>query len=173
MKAIRFFLLILLVVSCNAPRSFIDYDEQVNFSVITSYNVYPELQTGLSELDQERLIRSLEAGFKEEGLTPSPQPDILVNVYSEEFLEQSGNSLGIGVGGTGRNVGVGISGGIPLGGPETWLSLTFDIIDAEKDELIWQSVVQSKFDKNASPEERQIIFDRMVAKALEDFPPKS
>lgn len=171
MKIIRILIPILLLVACNAPRSFIDYDEQADFSAITSYNIFPELQSGLSELDEERLLRSLEAGFKNEGLVQSPNPDILVNVYSEEFMEQSRNSLGIGVGGTGSNVGVGISGGIPLGGPETWLSLTFDIIDAEQDELIWQAVVQSKFDRNASPEERQVAFDRMVAKALEDFPP--
>lgn len=171
MKAYRFLILIFLVSACNAPRSYIDYDEQVNFSAISSYSLFPELRSGLSELDQERLIRSLEAGFREEGLSRTSEPDILVNVYSEEFLEQSGNSLGIGVGGTGRNVGVGISGGIPLGGPNTWLSLTFDIIDAEKDELIWQAVVQSKFDKDASPEKRQAAFDRMVAKALQDFPP--
>lgn len=172
MKVLRILLLFFLIAGCNAPQSYIDYDEQVSFSAIKSYNFLPELQSGLSELDQERLIRSLEAGFRAEGLTLAPEPDILVNVYSKEFQQQSGNSLGIGVGGTGRNVGVGISGGIPLGGPDTFLSLTFDLIDAEKNELIWQAVVENKFDKNASPEERQLAFDRMVAKAMEDFPPK-
>lgn len=172
MKAFRILLLSLLVFGCNAPQSYIDYDEQANFSAIRSYNIIPDLQSGLSELDQERLLRSLEAGFREEGLPLAPEPDIFVNVYSEEFQQQSGNTLGIGVGGTGRNVGVGISGGIPLGSPDTYLSLTFDIIDASSNELIWQAVVQGKFDKNASPEERQLAFDRMVAKALEDFPPK-
>jgi len=172
MKAFRVLLLFLFLSGCTSPQSYIDYDEQVNFSAIRSYNIIPELKSGLSELDQERLIRSLEAGFREEGLALDSNPDILVNVYSEEFQQQSGNSLGIGIGGTGRNVGVGISGGIPLGGPETFLSLTFDIIDAEQNELIWQAVVESRFDKNASPEKRQVAFDRMVAKALEDFPPK-
>ena len=172
MKAFRVLLLFLFLSGCTSPQSYIDYDEQVNFSAIRSYNIIPELKSGLSELDQERLIRSLEAGFREEGLALDSNPDILVNVYSEEFQQQSGNSLGIGVGGTGRNVGVGISGGIPLGGAETYLSLTFDIIDAEQNELIWQAVVESRFDKNASPEKRQVAFDRMVAKALEDFPPK-
>ena len=172
MKAFKLFVLLLVFSACNAPRSFIDYDEQTDFSVISSYNILPGMQSGLSELDEERLLRSLEAGLREEGLNVAKEPDIFVNVNSEEFQEQSRNSLGIGVGGTGRNVGVGISGGIPLGGPETYLSLTFDIIDAAQDELIWQAVIQSKFDRNASPEERQLAFDRMVAKALEDFPPK-
>ena len=172
MKAFRVLLLFLFLSGCTSPQSYIDYDEQVNFSAIRSYNIIPELKSGLSELDQERLLRSLEAGFKEEGLAVDSNPDILVNVYSEEFQQRSGNSLGIGIGGTGRNVGVGISGGSPLGGPETFLSLTFDIIDAEQNELIWQAVVESRFDKNASPEKRQVAFDRMVAKALEDFPPK-
>lgn len=173
MKPVRYLVLICLFgVSCNAPKAYIDYDEQADFAHFRSFGLLPEFQSGLSELDEERLIRSLEAGFREEGFTQAAEPDLLVTVYSEEYQEESRNTLGIGVGGTGRNVGVGISGGIPLGGPDTYLSLTFDVIDATTNQLVWQAVVQSRFDRNAAPEERQLVFDKMVAKALEKYPPK-
>jgi hypothetical protein len=67
---------------------------------------------------------------------------------------------------------VGVSGGIPLGGPETYLRLTFDLIDAKRDELVWQAVVDAKFDLDASPERRQELFSAIVTQALKEYPPE-
>lgn len=172
MKIFKIFVLLLLLTACNAPKVYYDYDEQVNFNHFQTYSIYPDLRTGLSQLDEERLLNSLKAALSKKGISETADPDFLVNIYSEEYREPSRNSIGVGVGGTGGNVGVGISGGIPLGGPETYLSLTFDIIDAQKDELIWQAVVESRFNKKASPEKRKAVFDKMVTKALEGYPPK-
>lgn len=123
-------------------------------------------------MDEKRLLTSMESGLREEGLSPSQYPDIYVNLYVEEYEEASGTSLGVGIGGGGGNVGVGMSGGIPIGGPDTYLRITFDFIDVEDDSLIWQAEVDSKFDRNARPEERQERFDRIVKKALAGYPPK-
>lgn len=172
MRTLKFIFLFLLIVSCSGPRAVYDYDQKANFNSYRTYSIYPELRTGLSQLDERRLISSLQNALLEEDLSEGTDPDILVNVYSEEFREPSRNSLGVGVGGSGRNVGVGVSGGIPIGGPETYLRLTFDFIDADTDALVWQSVVESPFDLNASPEQRQASFDRIVAKALKGYPPK-
>ena len=79
---------------------------------------------------------------------------------------------GLGLGGGGGNVGVGVSGGIPIGKMDTYMELTFDFVDIEKDALVWQAVVESSFDVKADPEKRQKIFDRIVEKALEGYPPK-
>ncbi len=171
MKFFKLFLCLLILSSCNAPRAFYDYDEQVNFRSYSTYAIYPDLRTGLSQLDEERLVKSLGNFLPQAGLPPSNDPDIYVNVYTEQYRERSRNSLGVGVGGGRGNVGVGVSGGIPIGGPETWLRLTFDFIDVADDSLIWQAVVESKFDLDASPEERQDRIDRMVKKALKGYPP--
>ena len=172
MKTLKILFIFLILTSCNSPRAVYDYDQQANFSSYRTYSIYPELRTGLSQLDERRLISSLQNALLEENLSEGTNPDILINVYSEEFREPSRNSLGVGVGGTGRNVGVGVSGGIPIGGPETYLRLTFDFIDADTDALVWQSVVESPFDLNASPEQRQTRFDRIVEKVLKGYPPK-
>lgn len=172
MKLLRIFILCLIFSSCSSTKAVYDYDEQANFSTYNSYAVYPDIRTGLSQLDEKRLLNSVERVMRERNFSTSADPELFLNVYTEQYQEQSRNSLGVGVGGTGGNVGVGVSGGIPLGGPETFLRLTFDLIDVSTDALVWQAVVDSKFDFNASPEERQRRFDKVVREALKGYPPK-
>ncbi|SDL47930.1 protein of unknown function [Salinimicrobium catena] len=172
MKFIPFLLFFLILTSCNAPQAVYDYDQQINFSQYQTFDIYPDLRTGLSQLDEERLIKSARHQLQNKSLSHSTNPDLYLNIYSEEYRQQSDSRLGIGVGGGSRNVGVGVSGGIPLGGPETYLRLTFDLIDAKTDALVWQAVVESSFDLNASPTERQKRFDQIVQKALAGYPPK-
>lgn len=172
MKFPRIFILSLFLVSCSSTNAVYDYDQEVNFSNYNSFAIYPEIRTGLSELDEKRLLNSVEKEMRERNFSTSPSPQLYLNIYTEQYQEQSRNSLGIGVGGTGRNVGVGVSGGIPIGGPETFLRLTFDLIDVSNDALVWQAVVDSKFDFNSSPEDRQKRFDSIVQEALKGYPPK-
>ena len=172
MKIFKYLFLLIFIASCNAPQAVYDYDEQANFSTYRSYGIYPDLRTGLSQLDERRLIESIDRAMRSKQLSASEDPDLLLNIYSEEFRKESDSRLGIGVGGTGRNVGVGVSGGIPIGGTETYLRLTFDLIDANTNALVWQAVVESMFDLDASPEMRQQKFDAIVEKALKGYPPK-
>ena len=172
MRLFKILGLFLLIAACSGPRAAYDYDEQANFSAFSTFAIYPEIQTGLSQLDEKRLLSSVENVIREKKLNASQNPDLYLNIYTEEYREQNRSSLGVGVGGTGRNVGVGVSGGIPLGGPETYLRLTFDLIDVKNDALVWQAVVDSKFDFDAKPEARQKRFDRIVREALEGYPPK-
>lgn len=170
MKFLKSILLVLLISSCSSPKAVYDYDNTVPFKEISTYRIYPDLVTNLNQLDDQRIISILSEKLAEKGFSLSENPDIYVNFYASEFQTPSRNTLGVGVGGGGGNVGVGVSGGIPLGGPETYLRLTFDFIDARKDSLIWQAVVESKYDREASPEKREKRLRAMVEKALEGYP---
>lgn len=172
MKLLKILSVFLILGSCTAPQAVYDYDQQVNFYRYTTYSIYPELRTGLNQLDEGRLIESVEKVMRLKNLSEADKPELYLNIYSEEYLEQSDSRLGIGLGGGNRNVGVGVSGGIPLGGPETYLRLTFDLIDAGKDALVWQAVVESSFDLDADPVDRQRRFDEIVEKAFKGYPPK-
>ncbi|MGY5851652.1 DUF4136 domain-containing protein [Salegentibacter sp. F14] len=165
-------LLVFFFISCNTPQAVYDYDQEINFSKYSTYAIFPDFQSGLSQLDEKRLLASLENHLKKKGFSTSSKPGIYVNVYTDEFHQQNQNSLGVGIGGGGRNVGVGVSGGIPLGGPETYLRITFDFIDVNDDSLVWQAVVESKFNPDASPEQRRTQFEKIVQKALDGYPPK-
>lgn len=172
MKIFKYFLVLAVLSACNAPRAVYDYDQSVQFETLDSYNIFPNLSPGMNQLDEQRLLGILQTELAEEGISLSEDPDIFVNFYASEYETASGNNLGIGVGGGGGNVGVGVSGGIPLGGPDTYLRITFDFIDAGTDSLIWQAVVDSKFDRNATPQEREERLKIIVEKALEGYPPK-
>ncbi|WP_029035449.1 DUF4136 domain-containing protein [Salinimicrobium terrae] len=173
MKLLKISLFCLMIFSCGGPQAVYDYDEQADFNTYSSIAIYPEIQTGLSELDERRLISSVENSLETHDLIAPNSPDLYLNVYTEQYQEPSRTNVGVGIGGTGRNVGVGVSGGIPLGGPETFLRLTFDLVDVRTDELVWQAVVDSKFDFNAAPRERQQRFNKIVEEALEGYPPKT
>ncbi|MCF4102244.1 DUF4136 domain-containing protein [Gillisia sp. M10.2A] len=173
MKFLRTGLLLLLIASCNAPKATYDYDQNYNFTELTTYQFYPDLITRLSQLDEQRLLRILESELNLKGFHSAQNPNVYVNFYAEEYETASRNNLGIGVGGGGGNVGVGVSGGIPIGGPETYLRITFDFIDASNDSLVWQAIVDSQFNKNASPRERELQLKSIVQKALKGYPPKN
>ncbi|HSP83428.1 MAG TPA: DUF4136 domain-containing protein [Gillisia sp.] len=172
MKLLKYIILLSLIVSCNAPQAVYDYDEKVKFSTLNTYQIFPDLVTNLNQLDDQRIISILNEKLSQKGFSISETPQILVNFYASSYETPSRNTLGIGVGGTGRNVGVGVSGGIPLGGAETYLRLTIDFIDAEKDVLIWQAEVEGQLNNNTTPQKREESLRLMIDKALEGYPPK-
>ncbi len=172
MKFYKYIILAIFISSCGGPRAVYDYDETAGFSNISTYQIFPDLETGMNQLDEQRLITILAEQLAQKGFITSQDPQIYVNFYSTDYQTPTRNSLGIGVGGTGRNVGVGVSGGIPLGGPENYRRLTFDFIDVQKDALIWQAVVEGKFDNDTSPEKRYELLRIMVEVALKGYPPK-
>lgn len=172
MRLLKYLFIFAVISSCSSPQAVYDYDENRQFANINSYQIYPDLITGVNQLDEKRIITILNEELAGKGFTSSEDPQIYVNFYADEYETQSRNSVGVGVGGTGRNMGVGVSGGIPLGGQNTFLQLTFDFIDVEEDALLWQAVVDYKFDRNASPEKRGKQLRAMVEKALDGYPPK-
>lgn len=173
MKILRYTILLLFITACNAPQAVYDYDQEVNFDQYSSYQLFPDFRTGLSQLDESRLIESLSSALQQKGFsTTETEPNIYVNVYTEQFQQDNRSRVGVGFGGGGGNVGVGVSGGIPVGQMDTYLRLTFDFIDVEKDMLVWQAVVESPFKFDADPKSKQEQIERIVAKALEGYPPK-
>ena len=50
-----------LLVSCNAVRVNYDYEKDTDYSSYTTYNYYPEMKTGLSQLDTKRLLDAIDS----------------------------------------------------------------------------------------------------------------
>ena len=142
------------------------------YSQFQTYKIYPDLVSKMNQLDEQRMLSILDTEMSNKGFTISEQPNIYVNFYSSEFQSDSRNTIGVGVGGGGGNMGVGVSGGIPIGGPQTNMRLTIDFINVENDALVWQAVVDSQFNYNASPEQREAQLRKMVQEALNGYPPK-
>lgn len=173
MKSMGYIFVVLLFVSCKAVKVHTDYQKDTDFSNYTTYNYYDNLETGLSELDEKRLISALDVQLQQKGLLLSEEPDFLINIVGGSYTAPKNNSVGVGLGGSGRSLGGGVSVGIPIGKAKVQRELVFDFVDVQKDELFWQATSNSSFNENRKPEEREEKLQEVVLEVLRQYPPKN
>jgi len=172
MKYISLLITLLVVTSCATIHVDYDYEKTTDFTTYKTYNYFTDIKSGLSELDYKRLLKALDTALQSRGYALSENPDFLIDIQSSEFQQASGNNVGVGVGGSGQNVGGGISIGIPMGQSTLGREIKFDFVDETNDGLFWQAVSESNYKPNASPEKREAQFIAIVNKVLEGFPPE-
>ncbi|MBT8320270.1 MAG: DUF4136 domain-containing protein [Eudoraea sp.] len=171
MKKIVFPIVLILLASCGAVRVNYDYSQGTDFAIYSSYNYYPDMDTGLSQLDTRRLLKAVDSVMQIQGLSISQEPDFYINIHSTLYRDAPSSSVGVGMGGTGGNVGGGISVGVPLGGSGISREIVFDFVDAEQDALFWQAVSNSNYRENASPSTRERVLREVVDKVFAKYPP--
>lgn len=172
MKKIFFLLVLFFSISCTSVRVNYDYDKKTDFSSYTTYNYYPEMETGLSGLDTKRILVLVDSTMQVKGIKLSEEPDFYINIQSNSFRATQNNNVGVGIGGGGGNVGGGISIGLPLGQPNLEREIRFDFVDTQKDVLFWEASSSSGFKENVSPEIREQKLRQIVNKVFEKYPPK-
>lgn len=163
---------LLLFVSCGALSVRYDYDKSTNFSNYNSYNYYPDMDTGMNDFDAKRLLQVLDAKMREKGMLLSEEPDFYINIKSTVFQAPQNSAVGVGLGGTGRNVGGGVSVGIPVSGSKMQREIQFDFVDNQKDALFWQAISVANFREKGTPADKELELKELVAKVLAKYPPK-
>ena len=172
MKNLYYFLLIVVVSSCAPIHVNYDYDKMTNFDSYKTYNYYTPLNTGLSDLDTNRLLDALDTTMKNRGFILCDTPDFVINIQSKEYQESQKSNVGVGVGGGGGNIGGGISFGIPVGQANVNRQIIFDFVDDSKSGLFWQAVSESSYNPKAKPEQRDAQLKAIVEKVLSKYPPQ-
>ncbi len=172
MKYMTFFMFLFLI-SCGMTNVIHDYDEQQDFLEYKTYNFFPEMQSGLNELDTKRLLKVADSLLLAKGLVKSNSPDLYVNFNTKTRKEASNTNVGVGLGGGGGGLNIGLGGGIPIGGPVTFMEVTMDFVDAQKDELVWQAVAEKRFYPKQAPSARAVFFEKVLGKSLTKYPPKN
>ena len=162
----------ILFLSCATITVDYDYDRQSDFVKYKTYNYYQDIETGLSELDTKRLLGKLDEQLLIKGFKKSDAPDFFINISSTEYQNNQRNTVGVGLGGGGRNIGGGVSVGIPIGQTKLTREIIFDFRDENGNGLFWQAICSSRFNPNAMPDRRAEDFELMVRKVLEGYPPK-
>ena len=61
MRNIWILLVVLCAISCSTVRVNYDFDKSVDFTNYSTYNYYPEMETGLSDLDSKRLFNAIDS----------------------------------------------------------------------------------------------------------------
>ncbi len=172
MKFLAILIFTIVLASCGATVA-VDYDQQTDFSKYNSYNYFPTIDSGLSELDDTRIIQITDSLLQQRGFVKSEVPQLYINFFAREQISNSRNTIGIGIGSGGGNVGVGVSGGIPIGGRVVNQQLTMDFIDVEKDDLVWQAVAEGEMKERATPQQKEAYYISVIQKILAEYPPKS
>jgi len=172
MKTFKIIVLTLLVVSCAPIRVNYDYEKTTDFNKYKTYNYYSDIKTGLNELDTKRLLSEIDVKLQSKGFTLSDTPDFFINIQSSEFQESQRNTVGVGLGGSGSNVGGGLSIGIPIGQSNINLQIIIDFIDENGNGLFWQAVSESSYNPKATPEKREAVLNAIVEKILLEYPPQ-
>jgi len=171
MKLLAIIAATLFLVSCGATVA-VDYDQKVDFSIYNSYDFYPNIDSGLSELDNARIIQITDSLLQNRGFIKNETPQLYINFYARESVSASRNTIGIGIGSGGGNVGVGVSGGIPIGGRIVNQQLTVDFIDVEKDDLVWQAQADGEMKERSTPQQKEAYYIAVIQKILKKYPPK-
>jgi hypothetical protein len=170
MKTLKYLLAVVMFTSCGTIVNY-DYEKSTDFNQYKSYNYFDDMKTGLSELDTKRLIRAIDVKLEAMGLMQSENPDFYIDIQSRDIQKRNNSNVGVGVGGTGRNVGGGISVGLPLGGNQNARELVIEFVNDTKGGMFWQAVSESNYSPNASPEKREVKFKALVEKIFSAYPP--
>lgn len=165
-------MMVSVLVSCAGPQFFYDYDRQADFSDYQTYAYYPDMETGLSDLDAERVVAAIDSILSAKNIHKATDPDFKINFYASYYEKPSRSTIGLGIGGGGGGVGIGVSGGIPIGDPDLYLSLTIEFVEAPTNILFWQTVIESKMNRDMTPVEKIEYFQGLIAEALQDYPPE-
>jgi len=172
MKAYKFLLILVLLTSCGTLVNY-DYEKSTDFTQYKTYNYFDNMETGLSQLDNKRLMRAIDAKLETMGLTRSDNPDFFIDIQSEDVINRNNSSVGVGAGGGSGGGFGGVSVGIPLGGNQNTREIVIDFVDKSQNEkLFWQAVSESSYKQNASPEKREDAFVKLVEKIFSSYPPK-
>ncbi|WP_027138464.1 DUF4136 domain-containing protein [Gaetbulibacter saemankumensis] len=173
MKYYQFVALLFLVsYSCAPIRVTYDYDREADFSKYKTYNYYSDMSTGLSELDTKRLLDALDKTLANQGFLISSTPDFFIDIKSHEYKESPRSRMNVGLGGSGRNLGGGVSIGVPVGQSNINRMITFEFVDENIKQLFWQAISEASYGPNATPEQRETLFEAIVLKVLSGYPPK-
>lgn len=152
MKYIKLLILCFCFTSCASIQITSDYEKTANFSDYKTYNYFTNIESGLSVLDENRLISAIDNSLLNKGFTISETPDFLIDFKTTQYQEASRNNVGVGLGGGSGGLGGGISIGIPMGQNKVNQSLLIEFVDDSKMGLFWQGKGDSSINPKASPE---------------------
>ncbi len=190
MKALRLFpalAAILLLASCSTVRVASDYDKGTNFSEYKTFAFYkPGIDKAeISDLDKKRVLRAIEAEMLAKGFTKSENPTVLVSIFTKakERINVYQNNFGFGRFGR-FGFGPFGYGGFGFGGFGPWNNgfnnniarstqgtLYIDLIDPEKNQLIWQGQGSAPL-VTGNVEKREERINLIVKEIMGVYPPQ-
>ena len=164
----------IFLTSCGTTFVDYDYDEKASFDTYKTYQYDFREATGLSEFDERRFVKFTDSVLQSRGYQRTDYNSLSIVIQASEYETTSRNTLGVGIGSGGGNVGVGVSGGIPIGGREQHQQIILEFYDMDNGgTLVWQAISESDVKVKANPNQRDAYFKKLIEKIFKKYPPKS
>ena len=176
MKTNFLFLLVLVLVSaCSGLKVSYDYDKQADFTKYKTYQFAEEVyQTGIPQLDRDRIIRAIEAEMQKRGFTKSDTPDALVDFNVKLQQQQSATATTYGGYGGYGPYRYGFSPGLSTTSIDvnTYVegTLFVNVIDRVAQKIVWQGRGTKTLDEHASAEKREANVNKAVQYMFQKYP---
>ena len=169
-KFLIIFAIALFFTSCATIDVATDYDREVNFDKYQTYAFFkPGIdQAEISDLDKKRILRAIDTELSAKGMTKSENPELLVSIFTttKEKVNIVQNNFGYGWGWSPFFWG-------GAGGINTYTdiegTLFIDLIDQERNELVWQGLGTGILSLDKDRKEEKI--NKIVAEIIEEYPP--
>jgi len=178
-----FLLFVMTVGACTGVRVSQDYDLGKPLPVMTTYRWQAAAQaaTGDVRVDNpllnERIRGAIDKTFTAKGFKKAngDDPDFVVayqfTIKQKIRTDDLHSGIGVGVGAHGRHGGLVVSSGPSVTQVEQGY-LVIDLMAADSGVLLWRGKGTRYLPEHANPEETEKIYNELVAKILEQFPPK-
>jgi len=171
-KAFPLLLFTFVLGSCSAVSVRLDYDRKADFSSYSSYTFNPQMESGLSELDERRFLRLMDSVLQARGFEKKLLADLLIDVRSQVYTSSPSPNIGFGMGGTNAQMGGAVSVGIPAGGGGLRRQLDIAFFDFTTDRIVWEAQTEQGLREDVSPEKREELLRKVVIRALDQYPPR-
>lgn len=168
-------LALLVLISCASLKVGHDYDPDVNFDALKTYDWIPmDENPGVSEMTVKRIMHSVNNELTAKGLALSQDnPDFMVGMQVSGKTSYAGSTgLGTSVGIPVGRMYVRVGGGRSTAREKREGTLLLDFIDPQSKSLIWRGTATSTINPKAAPQGQQALIDKAVAKMLSQFPPR-
>ena len=170
LRTIAFCVAALSVSACSSKNVSIDVDDTYSFAGKSSYawlETAADRPEGGGETER-RVRRSVDATLADRGfrLAPFDQADLVVSYRASAADQRVYDTYGYGTGRWSAYEDTTSKERVFTEG-----SLTIDIFDAAKKELIWRGTAVETIDPSASPQERDDVVGQAVSDLFDGFPP--
>lgn len=174
---------ILVFIGCSSVTVTTDHDPEVDFSKYNTYLWYggemPEDdQLSANPLVKKRIGSAVEKVLESKGFTKGSDGKadlvVIISAGSKEKMQVTNYGYGgYGYGRYGRGWGGGYGGSYTDVHYYEETTLLIDLIDVELKELVWRGSGTGIVKEYSDQQEMQEAIDGVVAKIMNDFPPKS
>ncbi|GAA0756985.1 DUF4136 domain-containing protein [Psychroflexus lacisalsi] len=174
MKLLKVTLILISIISftsCSSIKVATDYDKEIDFNLYNSFAFYkPGIDAAeISDLDKKRILRAIERELVAKEMVKTTNPDLLVSIFTEtrENVNIYQNNFGYGWGWNPYFWG---PGGFNTVSSNIEGTLYIDLIDAKKNELVWQGLGTGILSLDMDKKEEKI--NEIVNKIMEKYPPE-